>query len=309
MGKRLLIFLSVLFIFLLVSIAHNIVRGDSEYAGSEVCKDCHEAQYNKFTGSIHGKKAIPGNPANREGCESCHGPGAQHVEKGGGKGVAIFAFSKKESSTVRDSKCLACHEDMRGVQNWNLSKHKSFLVTCHNCHSIHSPMQKKDLLKSSEPDLCFGCHRNIRAQFNKQSHHPIKEEFVGRQALKCSSCHNPMGTFDIKAMIRADSVNELCYKCHAEKRGPYAFEHPPVPENCLNCHEMHGSNHSRLLTRRVPLLCQSCHNSTGHPSRPYTNLHSFSGAATQNKNRFFGRSCLNCHGNIHGSSLSEFFVR
>jgi DmsE family decaheme c-type cytochrome len=169
----------------------------------------------------------------------------------------------------------------------------------------------KSYLKAREPDLCFGCHRNIRAQFNKQSHHPVKEGFVGRQALKCSSCHNPMGTFDIKAMIKADSVNDLCYRCHAEKRGPYAFEHPPVPENCLNCHEVHGSNHSRLLTRKVPLLCQSCHDAVGssHPTRPYTNLHSFLGTATQNKNRFFGRSCLNCHGNIHGSSLVPTFQR
>jgi DmsE family decaheme c-type cytochrome len=118
-----------------------------------------------------------------------------------------------------------------------------------------------------------------------------------------------MGTFDIKAMIKADSVNELCYKCHAEKRGPYAFEHMPVPENCLSCHEVHGSNHTRLLVRRVPLLCQSCHNVEGHPSQPYTNLHSFTGPATIGKNRFFGRSCLNCHGNIHGSSLSDHFFR
>jgi len=307
-----LVFLSIfLFVSALVLFTHNSVRGDSGFVGSETCKDCHPDKYDQFMKSIHGKKAIPGAPINRERCESCHGPGAQHVEKGGGIGVAIFAFSKKESSTARDSKCLACHENMRGVENWNLSKHKSFLVTCDNCHSIHSPMQKKELLKSPEPDLCFGCHRNIRSQFNKQSHHPIREVFVGRQALKCSSCHNPMGTFDIKAMIRADSVNDLCYKCHAEKRGPYAFEHPPVPENCLNCHEMHGSNHSRLLTRKVPLLCESCHDTVGgrHNTDPYTNLHSFSGTATSGKNRFFGRGCLNCHGNIHGSSLSEFFVR
>jgi hypothetical protein len=59
----------------------------------------------------------------------------------------------------------------------------------------------------------------------------------------------------------------------------------------------------------VPLLCQSCHNAPAHPSQPYTNLHSFGGSATSGKNRFFGRGCLNCHGNIHGSSLSEFFVR
>jgi hypothetical protein len=59
----------------------------------------------------------------------------------------------------------------------------------------------------------------------------------------------------------------------------------------------------------VPLLCQSCHNAPAHPSQPYTNLHSFLGPATSGKSRFFGRGCLNCHGNIHGSSLSEFFVR
>ena len=307
MLSRVLILLSI---FLgLVLITQNSLRADSEFAGSEVCKDCHEAYYNKLMKSVHGKKAVPGNPENREGCESCHGPGAQHVEKGGGRGVAIFVFSRKESFTARDSKCLTCHEDMRGVVNWNLSMHKTAGISCDMCHSIHMAKEQKDLLKEREPTLCFSCHKNIRAQTNKQSHHPINEAFVGRQALKCSSCHNPMGTSNIKAMIRADSVNDLCYKCHAEKRGPYAFEHPPVPENCLHCHEIHGSNHSRLLTRKVPLLCQSCHNDGGHPGNPYTNLHSFPGPATSGKNRFFGRSCLNCHGNIHGSSLSEFFVR
>jgi DmsE family decaheme c-type cytochrome len=309
MKRGTLVLLFMLVSFSLILVTWNIVRGDSEFVGSETCKGCHEDRYNKFIKSVHGKKAIPGNPANREGCESCHGPGAQHVEKGGGRGVAIFAFNRKEDPNVRESKCLACHGETRGLPFWNLSKHKTMQISCDNCHSIHSAVPGKGYLKAPEPDLCFGCHRSIRAQFNKQSHHPVKEEFVGRQALKCSSCHNPMGTFDVKAMLRADSVNDLCYKCHAEKRGPYAFEHPPVPENCLNCHEMHGSNHSRLLVRKVPLLCESCHNLPAHPSQPYTNLHSFAGPATSGKNKFFGRGCLNCHGNIHGSSLSEFFVR
>ena len=308
-SARILIFLLIFFAFGLVPVAQDSARGDSGFVGSETCKDCHEVYYNTFIKSVHGKKAIPGSPINTEACESCHGPGAQHVEKGGGRGVAIFAFSKKEISTARDSKCLACHENMRGMANWNLSKHKSFLITCDNCHSIHSAVPGKNYLKAQEPDLCFGCHRNIRAKFNKQSHHPIKEEFVGRQALKCSNCHNPMGTFDIKAMLKADSVNDLCYKCHAEKRGPFTFEHMPVPENCLNCHAVHGSNHTRLLVQRVPLLCQNCHNVAGHPSQPYTNLHSFSGPATSGKNRFFGRSCLNCHSNIHGSSFSDHWLR
>ena len=300
----LLFFLGFLFVLLLKGNFMGDAIGDTSYVGSETCKGCHEPYFLGYQRSVHGKKAIPDSPGNRDGCESCHGPGAQHVEKGGGRGVAIFAFARKTDPNVRDSKCLSCHGEKRDLPFWNLSKHKSGQVACDNCHSIHSAIPGKNFLTLREPDLCFGCHRNVRSQTNKQSHHPIKE---GK--IKCSSCHNPMGTSDVKGMIKADSINDLCYKCHAEKRGPFAFEHPPVPENCLYCHEIHGSNHLKLLVRKVPLLCQSCHNVGRHPINPYTNLHSFAGPATSSKNRFFARGCLNCHGNIHGSSLSQGFIR
>jgi DmsE family decaheme c-type cytochrome len=313
--------------FPLIFMTWNMVRADSEFAGSEACKDCHEAIYSKFLKSVHGKKAVPGNPANREGCESCHGPGAQHVEKGGGRGVAIFAFGKGMSSEEKSSKCLACHDQSKAVAFWNMNRHKFAGNSCTSCHSVHWGVEK--LLVASEPFLCFNCHRSIRAQISKQSHHPMNEAFVGRQALTCSSCHDPMSAFGVDPvmsyassskssgtdkMLRADSVNELCFKCHAEKRGPFMWEHVPVMENCLICHVPHGSNHSKLLAQKVPLLCQDCHGTQGtHPTRPNTNLQSFSGSATANKNRFFARSCLNCHTNIHGSNgpreRGEVFTR
>ena len=326
MKRGTLVLLFMLVGFSLILITWTIVRGDSGYVGSETCKGCHEAYYNKFVKSVHGKKAVPGNPANREGCESCHGPGAQHAEKGGGRGVAIFVFGKGVSAKEKASKCLACHEESKVLAFWDMNRHKSAGNSCDSCHSIHKGVDQ--LLIAAEPDLCFNCHRNIRGQVNKQSHHPIKEAFVGRQALKCSSCHNTMGSFSAEPivsfsgsrrsgtdkMIKADSVNELCFKCHAEKRGPFMWQHPPVEENCLICHEAHGSNHGKLLTSRVPLLCQNCHSTVGsHPRRPYTNLHSFRGSATANKNKFFARSCVNCHTNIHGSNgpaeRGEAFLR
>ena len=51
------------------------------------------------------------------------------------------------------------------------------------------------------------------------SHMPIRE---GK--ITCSDCHNPHGSVTEK-LIRQASVNEVCYTCHAEKRGPFLWEH------------------------------------------------------------------------------------
>jgi DmsE family decaheme c-type cytochrome len=263
------------------------------YVGVEICKACHEDHYKTYMMSTHSNKYIPGNPANKEGCESCHGPGAAHVEKSGERGVGIFIFGKRiTEAKAKSAKCLACHGETRELSFWDLSKHQVSSVSCDNCHTVHSGTRKN--LKARQPELCNICHREIRLQENKTSHHPIPE---GK--IKCTDCHNQHGGFGPK-MIRANTVNELCYKCHAEKRGPVMWEHPPVDENCLNCHIPHGSNHNKLLVSKPPLLCQSCHDTTRHPGTLYTSFNTFQGPSPSNK--MFARACLNCHSAIHGSN-------
>ena len=300
MGRKVLMCQVFLVALLFVLSGQGVAADKGQYAGAETCKGCHEDYYGALAKSAHGKKAVPDSPANREGCESCHGPGAVHADKGGKEGP-IFNFARSLDPNARSAKCLACHEDSKHLANWDIGKHRMMGVSCDNCHSVHPGQGRSSKVK--DPDVCYSCHKYIRTQQNKQSHHPVKE---GR--IKCGSCHEVHGTFGPR-MVKADSVNDLCYKCHAEKRGPFAFEHPPVQENCLVCHEVHGSNHTKLLVRKVPFVCQSCHTRTGHPSRPYTNFQSFGGPATANKNKFFARSCLNCHGNVHGSMLSQGFER
>jgi DmsE family decaheme c-type cytochrome len=309
MKKTLFVLSSALLIFFFFT-ARGMPAGNEGYAGSEACKGCHEAYATPLTKTSHWKKEVTGSPINRDGCESCHGQGAEHVDKGGGKGVAIFAFSREGPAKERSSRCLSCHEESKTLAFWNMNRHQVLDVSCDACHSIHGRATHgpvgKALLKEREPDLCFTCHKDIRAKTNRQSHHPIRE---GK--MNCSQCHDTMGGFGPK-MIKADTVNELCFKCHADKRGPFAWEHPPVSENCMYCHEVHGSNHNGLLVRKAPLLCQSCHNEGRHPATPYTSFNTFGGSATSSKNRMFARSCLNCHTNIHGSNhpaLGETFVR
>lgn len=301
MQRKYVVLLLVIGIFLLFCSSMSFSNEDKAqgkgYVGADTCKGCHEEYFESYSKSIHSKNAISGSPANRNQCESCHGPGAGHVEKGGGKGTGIFAFGRKVDAKAKSERCLTCHEDQKGQAFWSMSKHKSAGVSCDNCHTAHSSLPKN--LKASQPELCFGCHKDIKMQANKQSHHPIKEGKV-----LCSDCHDPHGEFGPK-MVKADTVNELCYKCHAEKRGPYMFEHPPVEENCLNCHTAHGSNHNKLLAKKMPNLCQSCHDWTRHPGTPYTAEFGFENPTTttaSSRNKLIARSCVNCHTNIHGGN-------
>lgn len=272
------------------------------YVGAETCELCHPTQFKSYSKSVHAKLSVSG-PASENACETCHGPGRLHVEKGGGRGVNIFAFNNKVSAKAKSARCLQCHEETRQLTHWDLSKHSSEGIACTDCHDPHNG--KPDFLKEQQPTLCFQCHKDIRSQVNRMSHHPIIEGLI-----KCTDCHDPHGTFG-EHQLRADSVNELCYKCHADKRGPFMFEHPPVEENCLNCHTPHGSNHPKLLVRDVPYLCQSCHDASRHPGTDYPSTAGFSGISP--KSQFFARGCLNCHSNIHGSNassaLGQTFVR
>jgi hypothetical protein len=56
---------------------------NGEYAGSETCVICHADQGQHFQNTVMGKAfARPKNDKEKLGCESCHGPGKNHVESG-----------------------------------------------------------------------------------------------------------------------------------------------------------------------------------------------------------------------------------
>jgi len=178
---------------------------------------------------------------------------------------------------------------------WQGGRHSAAGVTCTDCHSIHAYVSDNGQLKTTSiMDTCFGCHKDIRVDTMRASHHPIRE---GK--ITCIDCHEPHGTPNDNNIPTA-SVNEKCYECHAEKRGPFLWEHAPVRESCLTCHTPHGSNHQKLQRTSVPYLCQQCHSNTRHPGTLYdaTRLPNTSSA----NNRVFERGCVNCHTNIHGSN-------
>jgi DmsE family decaheme c-type cytochrome len=286
------------------------------YLGAEVCKGCHADQATKLEHTLHGKLLgtnLARGDLQPRGCEACHGPGSKHLEDVTNPTLNI-RFTKKSplSATQKNAVCLQCHSKGNRIL-WQGSPHESRDLACVTCHSVHAGAQKA-LLKLVKPDsfdskgyelnsvqynLCGQCHQVRAMQFQRSSHMPLTEQGEGGKIV-CTTCHNPHGTTTEK-LIREASVNQLCTRCHADKRGPFLWQHPPVLENCLNCHQAHGSNNAPLLRVKPPRLCQQCHGASGHPSRPYWQAAHF----------VFNRACLNCHANIHGSNhpSGTFFTR
>lgn len=301
MVKKHLSFLLVLFACFLVFSTENRAQDEGGgYAGSEACKDCHQEQYDSYLESPHGIQANPWTPAAKQGCESCHGPGSAHVSEGGGKGVGgIIPLSSKSatSAEVKSAPCLGCHTKGK-VALWDGSAHEGRGISCSNCHSVHSG-EPKNLARPDQTEVCSQCHKDIKAQIQKSSHHPIRE---GK--MTCSSCHNPHGTVAEK-LLSANSLNEKCYECHTEKRGPFLWEHPPATENCAACHTPHGTSHDKLLVAKRPYLCQRCHSNSRHPGTLYgrSDIQDAEGVpVSQLSNRLYDRNCQNCHNNMHGSN-------
>jgi DmsE family decaheme c-type cytochrome len=260
----------------------------------EICKGCHLESFNTYAGSKHSMKMDSRTPANRGGCLACHGDGAlEHAKKGGGRGVGgiVNPGSKTLAADAKNGICLTCHQGGKRI-HWAGSAHATRDTACTSCHQVHTSHDKvRD--KLTQPDVCFTCHKEQRAQINRPSRHPIREGKV-----VCSDCHNPHGSVGPKQLVR-DSVNETCYTCHMEKRGPFVRTHQPVQEDCTICHNPHGTTNPNLLKMRPPFLCQQCHEPTSHRG---TIPDATAGAPSTARAVILARGCVNCHTNIHGTN-------
>jgi DmsE family decaheme c-type cytochrome len=282
---------------------------EGEYAGGgiETCIDCHdESEAYPVLSILKTKHAVQADHRTPLGsdaaCEICHGPSAAHEEDSDVR--PAIAFGEGEPAGAQNDVCLGCHESSRRM-NWMGSTHESEDVACVACHTIHAeedPVLGRNVRpelwvrSDSQAEVCFGCHTQKRAQSHRISTHPVRD---GKAV--CSGCHNPHGGWGANMLVKP-TLNETCYTCHSEKRGPFLWEHAPAREDCGTCHDPHGTNHRPMLVARGPWLCQQCHMASYHPSSEYTGASLPPNLAGSGSNKLMSKDCRNCHSEVHGSN-------
>jgi DmsE family decaheme c-type cytochrome len=270
--------------------AESKASASATVVGAEVCASCHEAEAKGFADNPHSKLAMEHGGAGVT-CESCHGPGSEHVA-GGGDVTKIFSPAKASSKEV-DETCLGCHAGTH--PDFKRSPHAKAAVGCTGCHSVHASTDREQLLKAAQPMLCFQCHTDEKPQFDMPTHHKVNEGLI-----KCSDCHDVHGTFEKSNLRSRNDSNLICTKCHAEMRGPFVYEHTPVKgEGCMGCHTPHGSQNARLLNMpNINVLCNQCHSPVAAGT-----VHGMNAGSSELT------PCTDCHTFIHGSNMNQAFLR
>ncbi len=288
--------------------------------GADTCATCHEDTVKQFSRSAHGALATFETRTPHGQCEACHGAGSLHAESG--DAAMIRSFSDASSADANQT-CLTCHRHDHAME-WAGSAHAASGVGCTNCHTIHQSRQVaprlmtaegmaishatapafQGSLSKSQPELCYDCHKEQRAQFMQSSRHPVPD---GR--MTCASCHDPHGT-NLGALKTSERPNDLCLSCHAAKAGPFVFEHAPVQESCMTCHNPHGTVANNLLKQSEPFLCLQCHEMHFHSARisptipaGFGNTYSTNANGATGFMGAFNTKCSNCHNKVHGSDL------
>ena len=268
----------------------------SQYAGAEACKTCHEDIYNGWEKSAHWQQTYKEGGIAKHGCEDCHGPAASHAADPSDTSK-LFLFEKASTKEI-NARCLTCHAS--GTQHMNAinSEHSKNGVSCVSCHSPHHGKESDFMLAKSQPELCYGCHLQQKAQFDMPFHHRVNEGLI-----QCSDCHNVHGTVKPHQVRTSSTQDAVCFKCHTDKQGPFVFEHQPVKiDGCESCHLTHGGPNPHMLKlSNVNLLCLQCHTTSSFSGAP--------GAPSFHNQASFFQSCVLCHSQIHGSNFDPTFFK
>ena len=195
-------------------------------------------------------------------CESCHGPGLEHIEAVS-QGQLVRPLANIGIGPDTSAGCAACHNGSHHpfVEQWAVSRHAIV-----DDHMAPNPS-------------CQKCHegRGALARWDAGTNYAEKGEATSYQAITCSVCHDPHGSSN-PAQLRLsvadpDPSANLCMSCHLYRTEPSAgssrANQPHGPQGAVllgfagwrppnfvyDTARIYGSH----ATTANPNLCAGCH--------------------------------------------------
>lgn len=232
--------------------------------GFDVEKQSYQTQWNEINVS----------------CQSCHGPGADHVD-----------WAENLDGTQKPTPGQGSENDKGLVVNYRQMNNKGFVETCAQCHSRRVPLSQdhvhgRNLMDDFLPELLQEGLYHADGQILDEVfvYGSFVQSKMYKSGVSCNDCHNP------HSLKLRKPGNAVCTQCHQAEPPKQDFQtlkaavydskehhfHPPNSEGaaCVNCH-MPATTYMQVDPRRdhsfriprpdlskkwgTPNACTACH--------------------------------------------------
>ncbi len=234
--------------------------------------------------------------------------------------AAVAPLQIEGATFVGNKACADCHADITRAfpasPHARLHPENGQMAGQSGCESCHGPgskhiamggrggVEKFIINPGVNPEACFQCHLEIRAEFHFPQHHPVPE---GK--MNCVQCHDPHGQDIMKPQggLAMAHLNDTCAQCHREQTRPMIFEHPALREGCTVCHDPHGSINPKMLTVRDSNLCLRCHAQVQGPAAGGPGNIYIGNIDHTTFLRYGTCWSAGCHTAVHGSNIQPYY--
>ena len=240
------------------------------------CQACHTVNNlgNSVTDTTSGWRSTHDNRYKDVQCESCHGPGLQHVSAPQ-RGQMLPSIHADTGKAVTNG-CAECHTGTHNpfVEEWRKSRHATSYTRAYNGTTATAPE-----IPGGPRAACQGCHIGQQVLANWGVNTNFVEKSLGQtiatgEGVTCTVCHDPHGSpfpNQLRYAIESrDPENNLCVKCHNRRGNPDftgSRDEPHAPHGPLVFGTAgwwppgvtFDSTQSSHASERNPKLCAGCH--------------------------------------------------
>jgi predicted CXXCH cytochrome family protein len=201
-----------------------------------LCDGCHSVNYDVVTKTVSEWNV---------GCERCHGPGSEHLERP--TSTTILNPARFDYVNASDT-CIQCHSQGRPLKNPIEGKYYDWPV------GFHVGLKLADFWQLEEHklgDTTFTHFADGTAHKNRMQGNDFIASLMYARGVSCFSCHDPHGTA-YPGMVR-EPGNGLCLTCH----GPNAQNGPHAATVEQHTHHAAGSSGSECIACHMPKIAET----------------------------------------------------